>query len=231
MSSGVIIAIIIGLVLGFINEGQEKERQIWLHKEFYKYVAYHEAGHVVFALYNGFRCVEMVLNLDTNNKMVNIHVAANGHALIILGKFDKDMELIKMSTMINLNTDRLPQSEETINFAKRYLQVLYAGDIVMHIIFNIKFKNLLLNQNTKLVRGEDKHLIQNIHDYLEKVGQPVTVDEVVKDTIAIIENNKEIKAAIHFLADTMLKNPGIRIPESKILDDLKMSKFFDMYLK
>jgi hypothetical protein len=136
-----------------------------------------------------------------------------------------------MSTMINLNTDRLPQSEETINFAKRYLQVLYAGDIVMHIIFNIKFKNLLLNQNTKLVRGEDKHQIQNIHDYLEKVGQPVTVDEVVKDTIAIIENNKEIKASIHFLADTMLKYPGVRIPESKIWEDLKMSKFFDLYMK
>jgi hypothetical protein len=101
----------------------------------------------------------------------------------------------------------------------------------MHIIFNIKFKNLLLNQNTKLVRGEDKHQIQNIHDYLEKVGQPVTVDEVVKDTIAIIENNKEIKASIHFLADTMLKYPGVRIPESKIWEDLKMSKFFDLYMK
>jgi hypothetical protein len=136
-----------------------------------------------------------------------------------------------MSTMINLNTDRLPQSEETINFAKRYLQVLYAGDIVMHIIFNIKFKNLLLNQNTKLVRGEDKHQIQNIHDYLEKVGQPVTVDEVVKDTIAIIENNKEIIASIHFLAHTMLKYPGVRIPETKIWEDLKMSKFFDLYMK
>jgi hypothetical protein len=96
MSEGVIILIIIiGLILGFIGDQQEQERQIWLHKDFHKYVAYHEAGHVVFALYNGFRCTEMVLNLDTNNKLVNIHVAANGHALIVLGKFDKDMELIK----------------------------------------------------------------------------------------------------------------------------------------
>lgn len=232
MPTELIVFLFIGaIILGIVNGVNDHDNNIRLNKDFYKFVAYHEAAHAVMALYNGMRCLEVKLNTDEKNQIIDIRVDSGGYAAIDVGKFAKDFELIKISTMITLNFHELPQSEETINFAKRQLQILYAGDIVLHVLFDIKYKNLLLNQNTKLVFGEDKHLIENIHDYLEKMGFPVSKDEAVQEVMDVIEKNKEVKAAIHFLANTMLKNPGVRISETQILEDLKMSNFFNLYLK
>lgn len=198
--------------------------------EYQKFVAYHEAAHAVIAMYHGFKCVGLLLNVTKRGAQVirKDERYAHGIAFIDSRNFANELHVISNSTLINLNIDALPKDKETIEFAKKYLLVLYAGDLIVQEIFNVPNEYLGIMNEGFTQRGQDLHLIQNIHDYLEKTGSPVTPENAKRTVFEIYDSRKEIRAAIHFLADAMLKSPGEIISENQIIDNLRIVNFFSI---
>jgi len=196
--------------------------------EYQKFVAYHEAGHAVLAIYLGFRCTGVILNVTKSGAQIIRHHLKGfyGVAYVDISNFDSQFALIRNSTIINLNIDKLPKDEQTINFAKNYLAVIYAGDIIVKKIFNVPDSYLRTMRKGLTIFGEDLHSIENLHDYLAKVKNPLPAENVKHLVLEIFEKNKEVRAAVHFLADAMLKNPGDIITEKQIIDNLTTVNFF-----
>jgi len=192
-----------------------------------EYVAFHEAAHAVVAIFNGFRCQGVILNVtEKGDAVIHRNLDLYGAALLNLDGFRKEYEVIKNALLITLNIDQLPQEPKTIDRAKKYLQVLYAGDLVLEFLFDKK-NALPPGAHRDATRiDDDNAIIDNLHSYLEKVKHPVSRQEARQQVRAIFEEYKEVRAAIHFLSDAMLKQPGVLIPEEQIIANLRDVKFF-----
>lgn len=192
-----------------------------------EYVAFHEAAHAVVAIFNGFRCEGVLLNVTAKGDgPIHPSLDLYGAAFLKLGGFRREYEVIKNSLLITLNIDQLPQEPATIERAKKYLQVLYAGDMILEFLFDKK-DALPPGAHRDTTRiDDDAAIIDNLHSYLEKVKHPVSRQEARQQVRAIFEEYREVRAAIHFLADAMLKQPGVLIPEETVIANLRDVKFF-----
>ncbi len=230
MNEGLVWGIIIGVVLTIIDQVTKKPntREI---EGLFKTTAYHEAGHAVIAIYLGLRCTSILLNIDKDGKKIHNHLNFLGAAFIET-KFQKEMDfIVNYARGITFNIDKLPYSKELVMYARNKLLIDYAGEITLRAIFNMPLEQMLIIDNRIAERGEDLHSAQGIIDYLNKVNHPITQTEAANEVAAIINDNKEVRAAIHFLADVLMKNPGVKIPENEIIQNLKSCNFFDVYKK
>lgn len=217
------IAIFVGLLLFILQRPKPTE-----DPNYQKHVAFHEAAHAIMGIHCGFRCKGVILNVTAGKPEIirPEYADIHGTALIDTAPFHNEFDLIKNSMIINLNRDALPRDEGTIQFAKKQLLILYAGDLIVQKVFNVPNYYLGTNSKGYTQQGEDLNVIQNIHDYLEKVDQAWPPEEAKQAVHDIYDQYKEVRAAIHFLADRMLKNPGVMISEVEIIEDLKTVNFF-----
>jgi hypothetical protein len=225
---GILLGIIL-IIIQFTIDRNKRQRNIFHKYGFRKLVAYHEAGHAVIGIFHGVRCTALCLNVTDEGQQINPQLNFLGAALTNMGEFHDSTEQIKKSISQNINFDNLPSDERTISFVKRYLAILYAGDIVLHKFFNVPKNELKVIDNRFSENGEDLQSIQIIREYLMKVGHSVTPHQAMTEVENIIDSHKEVRAAIHFLADTLLKNGDGIIREQEIIANLKMVNFFEVF--
>ena len=230
MSDSSLVGMMIGFTILIIAFAFEK-KQTRVELGMFKTTAYHEAGHAVIAIYLGIRCYNILLNLDANDNKINKNIIPLGYASVE-SRFKKEMKFIyDFIRGVNLNIHLLPYSEELLDYAKKSLLIHLAGEITLKEILEMPHEQMYIISNRIAPNGDDLHRSESLVDYLQKMEYLITMESAMDEVSKIINDHKEVRAAIHFLADILMKNPGRHILENEIIDNLKMCNFFDVYKK
>lgn len=220
-----IVGALLLLVLGLASAAHRSRSGPRYHDV--KTAAYHEAGHVVVAMYLGFRCLSVVVKTTPQPGVPEQYWNAHGHAEIDITAFSERYSVVRgradEAAVLAWLKDPLNSS-----FMRRWLQVAYAGEVATYLFLDVPIEMLSVSAGA-VEEGDDYSLVQLCKKFLKAAGEPMSDGMAIAEVKKMMLAHKEMRAAIHLLADYIMKNAGRPIGEAEIIGQLKLANFFNIY--